>query len=92
MQKSYEEKLFHTKIEQYSDELQSVFQLNHDGLESRLKIIYPGFAKIVIYITHEGLDTPENREISLNLNEVTQDGLAKIVEDFIKEFKKSVKD
>ena len=92
LQKSYEEKLFHTKIEQYSDELQSVFQLNHDGLESRLKIIYPGFAKIVIYITHEGLDTPENREISLNLNEVTQDGLAKIVEDFIKEFKKSVKD
>lgn len=92
LQKSYEEKLFHTKIEQYSDELQSVFQLNHDGLESRLKIIYPGFAKIVIYITHEGLDTPENREISLNLNEVTQDGLAKIVEAFIKEFKKSVKD
>lgn len=92
LQKAYEEKLFHTKIDQYSDELQSVFQLKHDDRESRLKITYPGFAKIMIYITHEGLDTPENKEISLNLNEVTQKEIAKIVEDFIKDFKKSLKD
>ncbi len=92
LQKAYEEKLFHTKIDQYTDELQSVFQLKHGDRESRLKIIYPGFAKIVIYITHQGLDTPENKEISLNLNAVTQKGIAKIVEDFIKEFKQSVKD
>ena len=92
LQKTYEEKLFNTKIEQYSDELQSVFQLKHGDRESRLKITYPGFAKIMIYIIHEGLDTPENKEISLNLNAVTQKGLAKIVEDFIKEFKQSVKD
>ena len=84
--------MFHTKIDQYTDELQSVFQLKHGDRESRLKIIYPGFAKIVIYITHQGLDTPENKEISLNLNAVTQKGIAKIVEDFIKEFKQSVKD
>ncbi len=92
LQKSYEEKLFNTKIEQYSDELQSVFQLKCDDRESRLKITYPGFAKIMIYITHEGLDSPENQEISLNLSEVTQKSLAKIIEDFIKEFKKSLKD
>lgn len=92
LQKTYEEKLFKTKIEQYTDELQSVFQLKNAELESRLKITYPGFAKIMIYITHSGLDTPDNREISLNLNEVTQKEIAKIVEDFIKEFKKSRKD
>lgn len=92
LQKTYEEKLFKTKIEQYTDELQSVFQLKNAELESRLKITYPGFAKIMIYITHSGLDTPDNREISLNLNEVTQKEVAKIVEDFIKEFKKSRKD
>ena len=92
LQKAYEEKLFNTKIDQYSDELQSVFQLKHGDRESRLKITYPGFAKIMIYIIHEGLDTPENKEISLNLNAVTQKGIAKIVEDFIKEFKQSVKD
>ena len=50
LQKTYEEKLFNTKIEQYSDELQSVFQLKHGDRESRLKITYPGFAKIMIYI------------------------------------------
>lgn len=92
LQKAYEEKLFNTKIEQYSDELQSVFQLKHGDIESRLKIIYPGFAKIIVSIVHEGLDSPENREIELHLNEISQKGLAKIVEDFIKEFKRSVKD
>lgn len=91
LQKSYEEKLFNTKIDQYTDELQSVFQLKNDKQESRLKIIYPGFAKIVIYTMHEGLDSPENSEISLNLNDVTQKELAKIVEDFIKEFKQTVR-
>lgn len=92
LQKSYEEKLFKTKIEQYTDELQSVFQLKTAEFESRLKITYPGFAKIMIYINHSGLDTQENREFSLNLNEVTQKEIAKIVEEFIKEFKKTRKD
>ena len=91
LQKAYEEKLFETKISQYSDELQSVFQLSNKKQESRLKIIYPGFAKIVIYIIHDGLDSPENKEISLNLNEITPKILSKIVEDFIKEFKSSIK-
>ncbi len=92
LQKSYEEKLFNTKIEQYSDELQSVFSLKHAKQESRLKITYPGFAKIMIYITHEGLDSPENKEIPLNLNEITPNTIAKIVENFIKEFKQCIKD
>lgn len=92
LQKAYEEKLFNTKIEQYSDELQSVFQLSSPKQESRLKILYPGFAKIVIYIIHDGLESPENKEISLNLNEVTPRSLSKIVEDFIKEFKAYIKD
>ncbi|MBE7710264.1 MAG: hypothetical protein E7Z93_07455 [Cyanobacteria bacterium SIG32] len=92
LQKAYEEKLFNTKIEQYSDELQSVFYLKNSKQESRLKITYPGFAKIVIYIIHEGLDSPENKEIPLNLNEITPKTIAKIVEDFIKEFKSCIKD
>ena len=92
LQKAYEEKLFRTKIEQYTDELQSVFRLSHPAQESRLKITYPGFAKIGIYIVHEGLDSPENREMELNLNEVTPRSLSKIVEDFIKEFRETIKE
>lgn len=92
LQKAYEEKLFNTKITQYTDEFQSVFRLVHDGRESRLKITYPGFAKIVIYISHDGLDTPDNREIELKLNEVTPKEISAIVENFIKEFKSTIKD
>ena len=91
LQKTYEEKLFETKISQYSDELQSVFQLSNPKQESRLKIIYPGFAKIVIYVIHDGLDSPENKEYTFNLNEITQKTLSKIIEDFIKEFKTTIK-
>lgn len=46
-----------------------------------------GFAKIVIYITHEGLDSPENKEIQLSLTKISQKELITIVEDFIKDFK-----
>lgn len=92
MQKAYEEKLFHTKIEQYCDELQSVFRLKHESQDSYLKIIYPGFAKIIINIVHEGLDSPENREMSINLSDISQDMLSKILEDFIKEFKTAIRD
>lgn len=87
LQKSYEEKLFNTKIEQYTDETQSVFCLKNPKQESQLKIVYPGFAKIIIYITHAGLDSPENSEITLPLNKITQKELIRIVEDFISEFK-----
>ena len=92
LQKAYEEKLFNTKITQYTDEFQSVFRLIHEGKESRLKITYPGFAKIVIYISHDGLDTPDNREIELKLNEVTPKEISAIVENFIKEYKSTIKD
>lgn len=87
LQKAYEEKLFGTTIEQYTDGEQCVFCLKNKKQESSLRIVYPGFAKIVIYITHEGLDSPENNEISMPLTKITQKELINIVENFIKEFK-----
>ncbi len=87
LQKTYEEKLFNTKIEHFIDEDQCVFNIQNKSFSSSLKIIYPGFAKIIIYITHDGLDSPENREIHLQLAQVTQHEIVDIVEDFIKEFK-----
>lgn len=87
MQKAYEEKLFDTEIEQYTNEEQCVFNLKNKKQKSSLRIIYPGFAKIVIYITHEGLESPDNKEITMPLTKITQKELIKIAEDFIKEFK-----
>lgn len=87
LQKSYETKLFETEIEQYTNSEQCVFRLKNKSGESSLRIVYPGFAKIMIYINHEGLDSPENKEISLPLDKITQKELINIVESFIEEFK-----
>ena len=87
LQKAWEEKLFDTQIEQFTDNEQCVFHLKNKKQDSILRIVYPGFAKIVIYISHEGLDSPENKEIQLSLTKISQKELITIVEDFIKDFK-----
>ena len=87
LQKTYEEKLPDSTIFQFADNEQCVFHIKNKYQDSKLKIIYPGFAKITISIIHQGLDSPENREITLPLSKITQKDLIKIVEDFIEEFK-----
>lgn len=87
VQKLYEEKLFQIQIEQYSNSTLSAFTLKSLDKTSELKITYPGFSKINIDIIHEGLDSPENRRIGLDLTELDETRLTQILEDFIKEFK-----
>ena len=87
MQQTYEDKLVGTKIQQFSNINESVFKLIKREHESTLRIIYPGFAKLTICIEHEGLDSPENKEIKLQLSEVSQNKLIEIIESFIEEFK-----
>ena len=89
MQKIYEEKLFEAQIEQYSNSTLSAFILQEGENKSELKITYPGFSKINIDIIHEGLDSPENRRISLDLTELSEQKLTEILEEFIAEFKNS---
>jgi hypothetical protein len=68
----------------------SDFNLKNKKGNSSLKIIYPGFGKITILITYDGLDSPENREIKLPLSKITEQELVGIIEDFIKEYKENV--
>ena len=82
--------LFNTKIEQYTEDNKSVFRLKNENQTSTLKIIYPGLAKVLIQIIHEGLNTPENQEMTLPLNQIDQKVLVSIVESFIKEFKSTL--
>lgn len=86
LQKTYEEKLINTKIEQFTDEKQSVFRLINARSEGMLKIVYPGFSKVIIYIVYSGLDSPENREISLPINMLNQKEVSQVVENFISEY------
>ncbi len=87
LQESYDGKLFNTKIEQYTVENLCVFNLRNKKSDSSLKIIYPGFAKVIVSIEHEGLDSPENKQFDLKLSEITQSKLTELIENFIKEFK-----
>ena len=87
LQKSYEEKLFGTEIEQCVTDEQCIFKLKSKTSQSMLRVIYPGFAKIIIDISHDGLDSPENREIQLPLQKVNQKEIGDIIEEFIKEYK-----
>lgn len=91
MQKLYEEKLYKTKIEQYSNSALSSFALKGENQTSELKITYPGFSKINIDLIHQGLDSPENKRISLDLTELDESRLTEILENFIAEFKTTEK-
>ncbi len=86
LQKTYEEKIGDAKIEQFTDEEQSVFRIILAQHESRLTMMYPGYSKLVVYITHSGFDSPENREIVVPLNLVNEDKIDEILEGFINEF------
>ena len=87
MQKLYEEKLFETDINQFSNESQSVFELKNDKFKSTLKITYPGFSKINIDVDHEFSDKPLIRK-SMDLSKLSDDALSEIMEDFIEEYRK----
>jgi GGDEF domain-containing protein len=87
IQKMYEDKLFKTQIEQYSNETLSAFVLKSENKLGELKITYPGFSKINIDIIHQGLDSPENKRINLDLTELDETRLTQILEEFIAEFK-----
>lgn len=87
IQEAYEGKLFNTQIEQYTNETDSEFILRAGANESQLKITYPGFSKINIDIIYRGLESPENKRITLDLSELDEGRLSEIVENFIEEFK-----
>ncbi len=92
VQKEFEKLLDETKIEHYTDENQSVFHLKCKKQTSRLTLVYPGFAKVVIYTTHSGLDSPENKEISLPLKALTEESLSEILRSFIEDYRKCLDD
>lgn len=91
LQKTYEDNLFDTKINQESSCENNYFKLKSSSQESVLKITYPGYSKINIDITHLGLDSPENRRISFEINELDEAALTFVVDSFVKEYKECIK-
>lgn len=90
LQRVFEDELPDTKIEQSTDEMQCIFHLKSLHQTSRLTLVYAGLGKIVIYITHSGLDSPENREILVPLKDLTEKLLSDIICSFIEEYKSCI--
>ncbi len=86
-QMAYEEKIPDSTIFQFADGEQCIFHIKNKYQDSKLKIVYPGFAKVSVYIIHQGLDSPENRDIALPLSKITTKELTKIIDEFVSEFK-----
>ena len=86
LQKKYEEKYFEVGVNQDIGENSSKFILTKDGNESELQINYNGFTKINVNVVHKGLDSPENQNYEIDLSQITEENVTKIVEDFINTF------
>ena len=87
MQQIYEKNMPNAEIEQNVNEKQSIFIIKNDELENIFKITYPGFSKINIDILHDGLDSAENKRVSFNINELNEDFLEALLDEFYKDTK-----
>ena len=85
-QKAYEDKFDGVKVAQFANEYESIFRVSDDKNESRLTIISPKFSKVILAVTHSGLESPENSTKELPLNQVTVNGISEITEEFIQDF------
>ena len=70
-QKECETKLKNTTVSQYANDIESVFCLKGKTTHSELVLRYDGFAKLLVEISHSGLDSPENTKIEIGLNKIT---------------------
>jgi len=89
--KECETKLRNTDINQYANDIESVFCLKNDNLHSELIIHYDGFAKLNIQITHSGLDSPENTSLEIPLSKLTDKYLLSLLKQLKDEFIKGSK-
>jgi hypothetical protein len=86
-QKLYETKLSNTKVSQYTNNVECVFCLKNDILQSELTIRYNGYAKFKIEITHSGLDSAENTKIEVPLSSLTDKFLSSLFKQLKNEYK-----
>ena len=90
MQQLYEKNMPDVDIEQNVNEKQSIFIIKNGELENTFKITYPGFSKINIDIIHDGLDSAENKRVSFNINELNEDFLEALLDEFYRDTKQTL--
>ncbi|MBR1753392.1 hypothetical protein IJ732_01025 [bacterium] len=86
LQKQYEDKYFEVEVNHIIGETTSKFILSKGENESELQINYNGFSRIHVNIVNKGLDSPENENYEIDLSQISEDNITKLVERFIKTF------
>lgn len=86
-EKECDSALKNTEINQYANEIESVFSLKNKNLHSELVIHYNGFTKLNVKITHSGLETPDNTECEFYLNKFDEKNLSKLLKQLKQEYK-----
>ena len=91
-QKINEQKLFKTKIKQEVNKEKSFFQLKNDFGKSSFFVSYSGFTKVKIEIIHELTEEePSLKKIFIDSEELTEQKIEFLLNEFIKEFKRYTK-
>jgi hypothetical protein len=86
-QKDYETKLTNTKVSHYTNNIECVFCLKNENIQSELTIRYDGYAKFKIEITHSGLDSAENTKMEVPLSTITDKFLSSLLKQLKNEYK-----
>jgi hypothetical protein len=86
-QKDLETKLTNTKVSHYTNNVECVFCLKNENVQSELTIRYNGYAKFKIEITHSGLDSAENTKMEVPLSTLTDKFLSSLLKQLKNEYK-----
>ena len=81
-----EQRLFETKVEQFSDEKSSIFSLKNEKHYSYVEITYPGAVKININIFYDESSEPETQVF--DLSQINEHVIGKIIDKLIRNFQK----
>ena len=85
-EKEFQAKLGNILVNQYVNKVECVFSLKSKDKQSELVMRYDGFAKFSLKIIHKGLDTCENTQVEIPLNELNEKVLAKYLKLLYTEF------
>ncbi len=88
-EKEFQAKSEDITISQYANKVECVFSIKGDKRQSELVMRYDGFAKFNLKIVHQGLDTCENTQTEIYLNELTDKLLIKYLNILYNEFNQS---
>ena len=85
-EKEFQAKNDNILISQYANKVECIFSIKSNEKQSELVMRYDGFAKFNLKIIHKGLDTCENTQTEIPLNEISEKLLSKYLHLLYNEF------